>query len=153
MIKTELNNRQKADLARIMAKDPKLTEAAALDMVPCATTMEVMANGGYTKIMIRENPAGADQKWGPCYVAVNDYDVRIERSAISGESPKEAIVSDLILKNLYAAARTRPEIMVQPLGTYTAMQAHEERLLGNIPVYPAKVTPDMAADPAKKGLR
>ncbi len=110
------------------------------------STQQHMADGGYTKIKIAENPAGPDLKWGPLYVAVNDYDAYLPRAA-------EVIVSNLILDSLFKAATQRPEIMVQPLQTYTAVQAHEERLLGNTPVFPAKATPSTVADSAKKGQR
>lgn len=114
--------------------------------------MQSMADGQYYKIRLSENPAGADQKWGPQYVAVNDYGVRIPRS-LPGEN-KDVILAEIMFKALQKSAETRSEILIQHLGILTAEQAHEERLLGHTPVYPAKVQPSkIAADAAetKKG--
>lgn len=108
--------------------------------------MQQMADGSYFKIRLSENPAGADQKWGPQYVAINDYGVRIPRS-MPGEN-KDVIVADVLMKALLKAAETRPEILVQHLGVLSAEQAHEERLLGHTPVYPAKVAPSSISAPA-----
>ena len=68
--------------------------------------MQQMADGSYFKIRLSENPAGADQKWGPQYVAINDYGVRIPRS-MPGEN-KDVIVADVLMKALLKAAETRP---------------------------------------------
>jgi hypothetical protein len=151
LTKTEMNPRQLADLKRFTEElgpegKPVRTPAQAESMVSPATELEIMLNNGYTRIKIAENPAGPDQKWGPQFVSINDYQVSIPRA-------QEVIVADLILRNLFTAAQSRLEIMVQTLRTYTAMQAHEERLLGNIPVYPTKGEPFTVADSAKKGTR
>lgn len=100
--------------------------------------LEQMLNGGYTRIIISENPSDPQAKWGPLHVGINEYQDKIPRG-------QEVIVSDLLLHTMFEAARTRLEIMVRPIRPYTAQQAHEERLLGAVPVYPAKGAPSLAA--------
>lgn len=113
--------------------------------------MQSMADGPYYKIRLSENPAGPDHKWGLQYVSVNDYGVRIPRS-LPGEN-RDVILAEIMFKALQKSAETRSEILIQHLGMLTSEQAHEERLLGHTPVYPAKVTPSKISAEAetKKG--
>ncbi len=86
------------------------------------------------RVKIQETSQDKDARWGPLFVGINDYSVRIPRG-------EEVIIAKPLLDQMFLAARRRSEILVQPVRSYTAEQAHEERLLGNTPVYPAKVTP------------